>query len=170
MNGNAHSASSVVLNGIIVIPSLPQCEVTPFTVFHRSLLDEPQFQQSLVESDTEQVPYFTQLRPAPAPALPAQTQPRSAAGCQDPVEMSSAAPAKTYTRNCSTADRPRSECDRESLKELQEETKMKVQESIRRCAVLKQSTLVLQFESAVVHCMAPHCPGPYLMCIFLLCY
>ncbi|KAK7168813.1 hypothetical protein R3I93_004958 [Phoxinus phoxinus] len=101
----------------------------------QSLLDEPQFQQSLVEGDTEQVLYFTQLRPAPAPALPAQTLPRSAAGCQDPVEVSgvpSAAPAKTYTRNCSTAYRLMSECDRESLKELQEETKMKVQESIRR--------------------------------------
>ncbi|XP_067299570.1 cilia- and flagella-associated protein 65 [Pseudorasbora parva] len=99
----------------------------------QSLLDEPLFQQSLVEGDTEQVPYFTQLRPAPA--LPAQTLPSSAAGIQDPVEISgvsSATPAKTYTGNCSTADRPQSECDRESLKELQEEIKMKVQESIRR--------------------------------------
>ncbi|XP_067266303.1 cilia- and flagella-associated protein 65 [Chanodichthys erythropterus] len=99
----------------------------------QSLLDEPQFQQSLVEGDTEQVPYFTQLRPAPA--LLAQTLPRSAADSQDPVEMSgvsSATPAKTFTGNCSTADRPKSERDRESLKELQEEIKMKVQESIRR--------------------------------------
>ncbi|RXN28038.1 coiled-coil domain-containing protein 108 [Labeo rohita] len=100
---------------------------------NRSLLDEPQFQQSLVEGDNEQVPYFTQLRPAPV--LPTQTQPGSPAGNQNPVEMSSVTcvtPAETYTRNCSTADRPKSECDQESLKEVQEEIKVKVQESIRR--------------------------------------
>ncbi|XP_050976101.1 cilia- and flagella-associated protein 65 [Labeo rohita] len=99
----------------------------------QSLLDEPQFQQSLVEGDNEQVPYFTQLRPAPV--LPTQTQPGSPAGNQNPVEMSSVTcvtPAETYTRNCSTADRPKSECDQESLKEVQEEIKVKVQESIRR--------------------------------------
>ncbi|XP_048049329.1 LOW QUALITY PROTEIN: cilia- and flagella-associated protein 65 [Megalobrama amblycephala] len=99
----------------------------------QSLLDEPQFQQSLVEDDTEQLPYFTQLRPAPA-LLP-QTLPRSAEDSQDPCKMSgvsSATPAKTFTGNCSTADTPKSECDCESLKELQEEIKMKVQESIRR--------------------------------------
>ncbi|XP_016378792.1 coiled-coil domain-containing protein 108-like [Sinocyclocheilus rhinocerous] len=99
----------------------------------QSLLDEPQFQQSLVEGDNEQVPYFTQLRPAPA--LPTQTQPRSATGNQSPVEMSSVSsvsPAETYTGNCSTADRPKSECVQESLKEVQEEIKIKVQESIRR--------------------------------------
>lgn len=49
--------------------------------------------------------------------------------------VSSATPAKTYTGNCSTEDRPKSECDPGSLKELQEEIKMKVQESIRRYAV-----------------------------------
>lgn len=113
---------------------------------YRSLLDEPQFQRSLVEGDTEQVPYFTQLRSAPG--LPTQTLPHSAEGSQNPVEMSgvsSATPAKTYTGNGSVTDRPKSECERESLKELQEEMKMKIQESIRRCAVSKQSTLFLQF-------------------------
>lgn len=111
---------------------------------YRSLLDEPQFQQSLVEGDNEQVPYFTQLRPAPA--LPTQTQPRSAAGNQSPVEVSSVSsvtPAETYTGNCSTADRPKSECVQESMKEVQEEIKMKVQESIRRCAMtLERDNLV----------------------------
>ncbi|KAF4109419.1 cilia- and flagella-associated protein 65 isoform X1 [Onychostoma macrolepis] len=99
----------------------------------QSLLDEPQFQQSLVEGDNEQVPYFTQLRPAPA--RPTKTRPRSAAGNQSPVEMSSVSsvtPAETYTGNCSTADRPKSECVQESLREVQEVIKTKVQESIRR--------------------------------------
>ncbi len=117
---------------------------------YRSLLDEPQFQQSLAEGDNEQVPYFTQLRPAPV--LPAQTRPRSAAGNQSPVEMSSVSsvtPAETYTGKCSTADRPKSECVQESLKEVQEEIKMKVQESIRRCA------MTLERDNVVTNQMLP---------------
>ncbi len=117
---------------------------------YRSLLDEPQFQQSLAEGDNELVPYFTQLRPAPV--LPTQTRLRSAAGNQSPVEMSSVSsvtPAETYTGNCSTADRPKSECVQESLKEVQEEIKMKVQESIRRCA------MTLERDNVVTNQMLP---------------
>ncbi|XP_055071936.2 cilia- and flagella-associated protein 65 [Misgurnus anguillicaudatus] len=101
----------------------------------RSLLDDRQFQEALVEGDTEQVPYFTQLRPAPA--LTAQTSPTSAAGRQDPGKMSdvsNAIVADTNTEISSTADTmEKSECDQQDfLQEFEEELRMKVQESIRR--------------------------------------
>ncbi|XP_056308541.1 cilia- and flagella-associated protein 65-like, partial [Danio aesculapii] len=97
----------------------------------QSLLDEPQFQQCLLEGDIEQVPYFTQLRPAPI--LHTKTQPQSSSDSQDLVQMSSvssAALAETHPENCNTGDRQ--EYEQETLTELQKEIKIKVQESIRR--------------------------------------
>ncbi|XP_052004731.1 cilia- and flagella-associated protein 65 [Xyrauchen texanus] len=100
----------------------------------RSLLDEPQFQQCLIEGDTEQVPYFSQLRPAQT--LPTQTIHPSAVGNKNPGEMSSvstAVQAELYTESTSTSDtQKKSECEQYSLQELPRELKMKVQESIRR--------------------------------------
>lgn len=120
-----------------IIPCLTHWYYTIYTThtlfLYRSLLDEPQFQQCLLEGDIEQVPYFTQLRPAPV--RPTKTQPHFSAESQDPVQMSSvssAALAETYPENCNTGDRPKTEYEQEALTELQEEIKMKVQESIRR--------------------------------------
>ncbi|XP_073768570.1 cilia- and flagella-associated protein 65 isoform X2 [Danio rerio] len=99
----------------------------------QSLLDEPQFQQCLLEGDIEQVPYFTQLRPAPV--LPTKTQPHSSSDSQDHVQMSSvsnAALAETHPGHCNTGDRPKTDYEQEALTELQEEIKIKAQESIRR--------------------------------------
>lgn len=87
---------------------------------YRSLLDDPQFQQSV-----------TQLQPA----TPVPTSAPSAAGRQDPEEMtgvSSAPPADANTENPSTADTQKmGECE---SKLPEEELKMK--EFIRRCNIL----------------------------------
>ncbi|TRY54347.1 hypothetical protein DNTS_011113 [Danionella cerebrum] len=97
----------------------PERDITTFvlTSLIQGLLDEPEFQQYLLDSEAEQVPYFTQLRLAPD--LAEQNLPHISAVSQQSAEMLPGSCART-------------ECEQESPVEPPEKVKIKVQESIRR--------------------------------------
>ncbi|XP_062861739.1 cilia- and flagella-associated protein 65 isoform X2 [Trichomycterus rosablanca] len=102
----------------------------------RSLLDDPDFHQTLQNDSAEPVPYFTQLRPAfPAPSpnhsSPTTKTPHS-------VDTVSVSVPRTSTQHTESSDdmtnsqkQSEGQCGTQICKELDSDYRTKVQESIR---------------------------------------
>ncbi|KAI4873066.1 hypothetical protein NFI96_025495 [Prochilodus magdalenae] len=121
------------LNVMMPLTCGPERDIITYilTSLLRSLLDDPQFHQVLQNDPAEPVPYFTQLRPAsPLPTLIESSQIEALCPvdglCPDLQDAGNPATiAKPQTQ-------PVSECRPEPHKELHQELRLKMQESIRR--------------------------------------
>ncbi|XP_072541753.1 cilia- and flagella-associated protein 65 isoform X2 [Salminus brasiliensis] len=115
----------------------PEREIITYilTSLLRSLLDDPEFHQSLQNASDEPVPYFSQLRPASSLPSPIQSHSSTENPCL--VECSTSpdptpAPRHTGSPSAVTQTQPKGEWRPEPHQGQQQKHSMNVQDSIRR--------------------------------------